>query len=221
MPQADYIIIDFDSTFISKESLDMLAETCLKRQENYHEIFKKIEQITERGMSGEINFKDSLYQRIRLIKASKKEVVEVSINLKKYLSKSFLKNKKFIKNNRDKIFFISGGFREMLLPVLKIFGIDENHIFGNDFIYNNKNEIIGFNRDNPLSSENGKAKILEMLRLEGEVHAIGDGFNDYLLKKSGKVSSFYAFTENVYRKEVCAVADEVLTSFDDYIEIFS
>jgi len=87
MPQADYIIIDFDSTFISKESLDMLAETCLKRQENYHEIFKKIEQITERGMSGEINFKDSLYQRIRLIKASKKEVVEVSINLKKYLSK--------------------------------------------------------------------------------------------------------------------------------------
>ena len=56
---------------------------------------------------------------------------------------------------------------------------------------------------------------------EGEVHAIGDGFNDYLLKKSGKVSRFFAFTENVYRKEVCAVSDKVLTSFEEYINIFN
>ena len=49
----------------------------------------------------------------------------------------------------------------------------------------------------------------------------GDGFNDYLLKKSGKVSSFFAFTENVHRKKVCAVADRVLTSFDEYINIFN
>ena len=53
------------------------------------------------------------------------------------------------------------------------------------------------------------------------MHAIWDGFNDYLLKKSGKVSRFFAFTENVYRKEVCAVSDKVLTSFEEYINIFN
>ena len=40
-----------------------------------------------------------------------------------------------------------------------------------------------------------------MLSLKGVVHAIGDGFNDYLLKKSGKVSSFFAFTEKCSQKE--------------------
>ncbi len=221
MIKADYIIIDFDSTFISRESLDMLAESCLFKQKNHLETIEKIEKITEQAMSGEINFKDSLHQRIKLIKATKDDVSKVSKGLNEVVTKSFLRNKKFIKKNNDKIFFISGGFREMLIPSLKNFGVHEEHIFGNDFIYNNDNEIIGFNHDNPLSSENGKAKIVEMLSLEGEVHAIGDGFNDYLLKKSGKVSRFFAFTENVYRKEVCAVSDKVLTSFEEYINIFN
>ena len=42
MLKADYIIIDFDSTFISKESLDILAESCLIKQENHHVIIEKI-----------------------------------------------------------------------------------------------------------------------------------------------------------------------------------
>ena len=137
MLKADYIIIDFDSTFISNESLDILAESCPIKHENHHEIIEKIKKITEQGMSGEINFKDSLKQRIKLIKATKMDVSKVSKNLNKIVTKSFLRNKKFIKNNNDKIFFISGGFKEMLLPSLKNFGVHENHIFGNDFIYNN------------------------------------------------------------------------------------
>ena len=60
MLKADYIIIDFDSTFISNESLDILAESCPIKHENHHEIIEKIKKITEQGMSGEINFKDSL-----------------------------------------------------------------------------------------------------------------------------------------------------------------
>ena len=221
MQEADYIIIDFDSTFISKESLDMLAEASLIKDKNHTSIIKQIERITKDGMSGKINFKDSLDQRIKLMNATRQDVLTVSENLKKFISKSFLKNKKFIKNNRHKIYFISGGFREMLLPTLREFGIDEGHIYGNDFLYNSKDEIVGFNHKNPLSFENGKSKVLEMLSLEGEIHAIGDGYNDYLLKQSGKASSFFAFTENVYREKICFIADGVLTSFDEYIKIFS
>ena len=62
---------------------------------------------------------------------------------------------------------------------------------------------------------------LETLFFGIEIHAIGDGYNDYLLKNSGKLSNFYAFTENVFREKVCEVADGVLSSFDDYIKIFS
>ena len=141
-----------------------------------------------------------------------------------FSNKSQFSNDKLLINN---LVFFSGMGRSgktllsKVLPSLKNFGVHENHIFGNDFIYNNADEVIGFNHDNPLSEENGKVKIVEMLSLKGVVHAIGDGFNDYLLKKSGKVSSFFAFTENVHRKKVCAVADRVLTSFDEYISIFN
>lgn len=221
MKKADYIIIDFDSTFISKESLDMLAEACLKKHKNRHKIIKQVQTITDQGMSGKIDFRDSLDKRIKLIKATKNDVVKVSKSLTQIVSQSFSKNKKFITDNREKIFFISGGIKEMLLPVLMNFKVRESHIFGNEFIYNSDEEVIGFDINNPLASEDGKVKIIETIFLKGEVHVIGDGYNDYLLKKSGKVSSFYAFTENVYRKEVCDVADKILGSFDEYVKIFS
>ena len=96
MIKADYIIIDFDSTFISKESLDMLAESCLFKQKNH---LDKIEKITEQAMSGEINFKDSLHQRIKLIKATKDDVSNVSKGLNEVVTKSFLRNKEFIKKS--------------------------------------------------------------------------------------------------------------------------
>ena len=44
MLKADYIIIDFDSTFISNESLDILAESCPINQENHHVIIEKIKK---------------------------------------------------------------------------------------------------------------------------------------------------------------------------------
>ena len=104
MIKADYIIIDFDSKFISKESLDILAESCLIKQENHHVIIEKIKKITEKGMSGEINFKDSLHQRIKLFKATKDDVSKVSKDLNEVVTKSFLRNKKFIKNSDRKFY---------------------------------------------------------------------------------------------------------------------
>ena len=98
--------------------------------------------------------------------------------------------------------------------------ISNNHIFGNEFTYDSDNNIVGFEKSNPLTDVSGKAKILESLCLNGEIHAIGDGYNDYKLKAVGAASKFFAFTENIKRANVCALADIVLASFDEYIEIF-
>ena len=67
----NHIIIDFDSTFIKSESLDILAKTsnkCTKDSEN------KIADITKLGMNGKISFKNSLEKRIKLINASMDDV---------------------------------------------------------------------------------------------------------------------------------------------------
>ena len=215
----DFLIIDFDSTFISKESLDELAYYALQRSQADISVIEKIQKITDAGMNGEITFHESIDSRLQLMKANKSDVIEVSNRLKDHITSSFLRNKDFIHKHNKKIYFISGGFREMLLPVLNNFGISNNHIFGNEFTYDSDNDIVGFEKNNPLIDVSGKAKIVESLCLNGEIHAIGDGYNDYKLKVVGAASKFFAFTENVKRANVCTLADMVLASFDDYIEI--
>ncbi len=216
----DYLIIDFDSTFITKESLDELASHVLSRTRADSSVLEKIQQITNDGMSGKISFYESINSRLQLMMANRDDVHVVSKNLKDHVSPSFYRNKDFIYKHHKKIYVVSGGFREMLLPVLMEFGINKEHVFGNKFIYDDKDRVLGFDKKNPLTNLNGKAKIIKSLSLTGEVHAIGDGYNDYQLKASGVVSKFFAFTENIYRKNVCELADKILSSFDDYIEIF-
>jgi D-3-phosphoglycerate dehydrogenase / 2-oxoglutarate reductase len=60
---------------------------------------------------------------------------------------------------------------------------------------------------------------LQSLDFEGDIYAIGDGYTDYELRESGLANKFFAFTENVSRKKVTDVADEVVASFDEFLYI--
>ena len=68
-----------------------------------------------------------------------------------------------------------------------------------------------------MSSNQGKVKQANLLNLKGEVHAIGDGYTDYEIKLKGPATHFFAFTENIKRKNICALADITLSNFDDYL----
>ena len=70
-----------------------------------------------------------------------------------------------------------------------------------------------------MSKNKGKVKQAKLLNLQGIVHAIGDGYTDYEIKLDGPATHFFAFTENIERKNICALADYTLTNFDDYIKI--
>ena len=62
--------------------------------------------------------------------------------------------------------------------------------------------IIGFDKENILSENNGKVNKLKELNLNGDVYVIGDGYNDYEIKAAGLANKFYAFTENIEREVV-------------------
>ena len=70
-----------------------------------------------------------------------------------------------------------------------------------------------------MSENRGKTKLVKSLQLSGNIDVIGDGFTDYEIKKSGYATRFFAFTENINRINVSELADGVLESFDDYINI--
>jgi D-3-phosphoglycerate dehydrogenase / 2-oxoglutarate reductase len=212
-------LIDFDSTFIKSEGLDELAATALQKNSNKKETLEKIKLLTQQGMDGKIPFGKSLKDRLNLLRANRTHVEKTAKLLKKNISSSILRNKSFFKTYADNIYIISGGFKELVLPVVKPFGIKENHVFANTFIFDKNDNIVGIDKKNPLSQNDGKVKLLRSLKLKGEITEIGDGYTDYKLKEAGLVDHFIAFTENIEREIVTKKADQVAASFDEFLFI--
>ena len=210
----DYIILDFDSTFIKIESLDELLITFIRDRDS----LIKIQNLTKMGMNGEISFQKSLTERIKFLNTNKKDLDLVIDTLNKNITDSFKKNKKFFQENNEKIFIVSGGFFELIYPVVSKFGIKKKNIFANKFIYDTDDKIIGIDKNNPLSKNNGKVKIIKNLKLDGNVIVIGDGYTDYEIKKYGYAEIFIAYTEHIKRENVTKFADYMTDSFDDIVE---
>ena len=113
----------------------------------------------------------------------------------------------------------SGGFKEIIIPIVSEYGINEDQIFANEFIYDSDGNVIGIDKNNNMSKKSGKILMIKSLHLSGNIDVIGDGFTDYEIKKSGLATNFYAFIENINREKISQLSDKVLNSFDDYIEI--
>jgi D-3-phosphoglycerate dehydrogenase / 2-oxoglutarate reductase len=210
-------IIDFDSTFVTVESLDELAKISLAHHADKEKIANEIAEITRAGMEGNMDFPTSLKKRVALFAPTTDDINQCILFLKDHLSPSVKRNKAFFKEFHKQIFIISGGFREYILPVVKEFGIVEDHILANTFTYDKKGKITGFNKNNPLAQVNGKGKAVAALHRKGEICVIGDGITDYQIKEQGKADVFFAFIENVHRKGVAAKADKIIRSFDELL----
>ena len=214
-----YFVIDFDSTFIQVEALDVLADISLEGQSGKEEALQAIKDITDQGMEGSLNLRESLEKRLDILNASKGHLEPLIESLKHRVSKSFSRNREFFEQYKDRIFIVSNGFKDFIVPIVKDLGIKEDHVFANTFEYDREGRIIGFDKNNELSRNNGKVEKLKSLNLDGEVYVIGDGYTDYELKKSGVAKKFYAFTENIERNNVLDKADHIAPSLDEFLYV--
>ncbi len=214
-----YFIIDFDSTFTKVEALDLLGEISLSDSRQRTERLQKIKEITDHGMDGGMSFRDSLTKRLKLLEARKEHLVELVALLKARISKSFHRNEEFFREHADNIYILSNGFKEFVVPIVTQYGVKADHVYANSFKFDHQGRIVGFDEDNILSRNNGKARQIERLKLKGEVSVIGDGYTDYEIKEAGLAHKFYAFTENVTREKVLKKADHVAPSLDEVLYI--
>ena len=212
-------VIDFDSTFTKVEGLDELAAIALKGHKDRDKIVGEIKAITDKGMAGEIGFAESLKSRVALLPANRSHVTELVEFLMGKISDSFARNEAFLRENAASVYIVSSGFKDFIVPVAMAMGILEKNIYANTFVYDPDGNITGYDETNLLSQDKGKVKLLQLLDFEGDIYAIGDGYTDYELRESGLANKFFAFTENVSRKKVTDVADEVVASFDEFLYI--
>src|SRR4028119_556594 len=212
-----YFIIDFDSTFTKVEAMDELGAISLRNNPNQANILQEIKHITDLGMNGELSFTQSLERRIALLQANKDHLPQLINKLKTVVSDSFERNRAFFREYANNILIISNGFKEFITPIVTAFGIKEENIYANTFVYDEKGNIIGFDRNNRLCANKGKVEQIKSLNLQGDIYVIGDGYTDYEIKEAGLANKFYAFTENVERERVLSKADHIAPSFDEFL----
>lgn len=220
MKKNNYIIIDFDSTFVELEALDELSKIVLSNNPNRENIVKQIEEITQLGMEGKITFPESLAKRLQLFQPHKNHIEQLVALLSNHITPSFMGNKDFIKENSESFYIISGGFKEFILPIVNPFGIKDDHVLANSFVFDDLGNISGFDTNNVLCQELGKVKQIQQLTLDGTVTVIGDGFTDYQIKEKGYADTFIYFAENVTRPSLIEKADLVANSFDEIVSRF-
>jgi len=213
-----YLIIDFDSTLVQVESMEELADIVLEGRADKQEVLEKIKNITDLGMKGKLDFPTSLAQRLNLLPVTKDHLHQLVVRLRQKITPSAKQNRNFFLQNFDRIFVISGGFSDFIVPVVGDLGIQRERILANEFHFDIRGQVTGFDPDNFLAQKDGKVKQVRDLNLKDEVWVIGDGWADYQIKEGGAADKFVAFTENISRKEVKKQADMVADSFKDIID---
>ena len=217
LPENTAVIFDFDSTIIDSESLERLADYALIDNPRRQEIIKDVVNITNQCMRGEISFDVSLSKRLELISLNAHHVAILQNEVMTHISKSFIRNIEYINNNKDQLFVISGGFKEIILPVSQSLGLLDAHVFANEFVFEGEN-IVGVNTNNPLSQAGGKIAAAKIVAESfPQIVMVGDGYTDYTVKEAGIAELFIAYTEFTARDAVVRVADKIASSFDGVI----
>jgi phosphoserine phosphatase len=164
------VVFDMDSTLIQGEAIDELADVA--------GIGDQVAQITEAGMQGKIDFKESLTRRVALLNGLEENVLSfVAKNL--VLTEGVERVVHKLKQLGYKIGIISGGF--------EYFGKYLQKKLGLDYVFTNCLEIEDGKLTGKLKGDiidgQKKAEILRTIaRVENislrQTIAVGDGAND-------------------------------------------
>ncbi|MFM1846334.1 MAG: hypothetical protein RIS19_807 [Actinomycetota bacterium] len=177
------VVMDVDSTLIDQEVIELLAECAGKRAE--------VEAVTERAMSGELDFEASLKARVSLLKGLPESVIKETL-AKCTFTKGARELVTAVHAAGGKVGAVSGGFTQLLEPLAKDIGLDffrANVLEVVDGVLTG--EVIGDIIDKP-------AKATALLEWASAIEvdlkytiAIGDGANDLEMMSVAGLSVAY------------------------------
>lgn len=179
------VCFDMDSTLIQAEVIDELARKA--------GVYDQVSAITDAAMRGELDFKESLVQRVALLKGLDESVMkDMAENLP--LTEGTERLFKALKKYGYRTAILSGGFM--------YFGNYLKNKLGVDYVFANELEI----KDGKLTGRhvgeiidgNRKAELVKLIAFKEDIHleqviAVGDGSNDLpMLHLAGLGIAFHA-----------------------------
>jgi phosphoserine phosphatase len=111
----------------------------------------------------------------------------------------------------------------MMLPLAAALGVPATHIFANDPVWDGE-RLVGF-QPGPLLSNDGKAKVLALLKetgmVTGKTMMIGDGMGDLKTYLLGIADDFFGAGFHAVRPNVKAKAPHFFMSVQEMREFLS
>ena len=192
-------MFDFDSTLMDGETIDFLADELGFRAE--------VSYITKKAMAGELDFFESLIQRVALLKGLKKEKVDDICHNLPYMigAKETIKE---LKKRGYKVVVFSGGFRNATDYAKDILGFDtsfSNILHEKDGVLSGKvggDMMFGFSKGDMLKRLQSILQILP-----NDCMVVGDGANDISMFKYAKIKVAYRANE-ILKKEATHIVEK-------------
>jgi len=213
------LVFDFDSTLVSVEGLDELFARSLAAEPDREAQIQAFREVTDLGMAGAISAEESLERRLRILRADRELVGAVGHEIAEAVTPSVRRARSFFSDHRERIFVVSGGFEELILPTIDRLGLSPERLFAHRFTYDGEGRVTGLDPGTPLA-RGGKSEAVRAIPPGEEgLWIIGDGATDLELREVGLADRFVAFTENRHRDPVVDRADYVARSMDDLFSI--
>jgi phosphoserine phosphatase len=164
------VVFDVDSTLIEDEVIELLADAAGKRAE--------VAEVTERAMRGELDFADSLRQRVATLKGLDESVIAETLKRIK-VTNGAQQLIDSIHLAGGKVGAVSGGFNQLLAPLADRLNLDfwranELAIFDGKLLGEVSGQIIDRRAKSEALAEWARECDLQI----SKTIAVGDGAND-------------------------------------------
>ncbi|KAA8492338.1 Glycerol-3-phosphate dehydrogenase NAD(+) [Porphyridium purpureum] len=214
---AECVAFDIDCTITINDSLDALGE--------FLGVGEQIQKITNAAMDGHLDLETALQQRLDAMNLTTQKI-QAFVNshpVEKRLVPNIRTLIEELQARNVEVFLISGGFRELILPVAKALGVPKSNIFANRFVYmadDNAEEdqvssqslrVTTFDPKEPTSRGGGKPEAIRRIREKRPYNTIvmvGDGITDLEAgQETGGADLFIGYGGVVQREAVMKEAD--------------
>lgn len=170
--QKKLVVFDMDSTLIQNECIDLIAKRA--------NVEPQVAAITERAMRGEMDFQQSLKERVGLLKGIKTTIYE-ELTQEITLSEGTKELCAGLKKNGVKMAVLSGGFQPVVDWIKGLLDLDyayANHLATSE----DGTELAGYTEGAVVDGDRKAQLLREIAEKEGIplelVCAVGDGSND-------------------------------------------
>jgi len=197
--QIRLILMDMDSTLISIECIDEIAD--------FLDIKPRVAEITEAAMRGEIDFETSLKRRIALIHGLDDSALQHVYDERLQLNPGAERMLAGLRERGIKTALVSGGFTYFTTRLQQ--RLDLDFTLANELAFDSDGKLTGIANDVIVGAQRKADYLVELCRHNAiepsQVIAMGDGANDLLMMQLAGLSVAYHAKPKVQQQALTAL----------------